>query len=176
MEMYAAVVDREVSAEDAPKLADEIRSWLLMRQVIIGEQFEIFEGDPLWAYRPGSNVKRLLGPSPDMLRGVRIVTGRTAFSSTAGHFLFCPVCRYTFEPDEDDATDALAEWQAGGNAGPVSCPDCYLTQPITEWDSDWAYGNLGIEFHGWPDLPYFFVRELTRLLAHETVVACGVAR
>jgi hypothetical protein len=173
VEMYAAVVDREVSADEAPKLAEEVRGWLLTRQVITAEQFELFDGDPLWAYRPGSNVRRLCGPNPEMLRGVRIVTGRTAFYSAAGYFLFCPVCRFTFEPEEDEATEALAEWQSGGAAGPVSCPECYLTQPITEWEGDWAFGNLGIEFHGWPDLPYFFVREISRLLAHETSVACG---
>ncbi len=67
----------------------------------------------------------------------------------------------------------MAQWERGEPAGEVGCPDCELRKPLTDWDGDFGYGNLGIEFWGWPPLAYWFVHRVQRLTDSRITVAGG---
>jgi hypothetical protein len=92
-----------------------------------------------------------------------LIIGRNIYWSEWGHNLYGPLCEYTVEPEDDEALEAMAQWQRGEPAGAVGCPESGWRKPLTDWDSDWGYGNLGIEFWNWPALAYSFVHRVRRL-------------
>lgn len=157
-----------------PEAAAEVGARL--RDRLVGDGILLPDLDAEGAHPPGPAAHRATsGPecAPDPAATAQLIVGRNIFWSEWGHNLFCPQCRYTVEPEDDEALAAMEQWQRGEPAGDVGCPDCELRQPLTDWDSDWGYGNLGIEFWHWPSLSYAFVHWVGRLTGSRVTVAHG---
>jgi hypothetical protein len=174
---FEAIVCVDVTLTTAAEVGERLREWLLREQVLLPDL------DDEQAHRAGPKAglttSCLWGEAPpeglDLYptAAAKLTIGRNIYWSEWGHNLYCPVCQYTFEPEDDEAQEAMAQWERGEPAGEVGCPDCGLRKPLTDWDSDFGYGNLGIEFWGWPPLAYWFVHRVQRLTDSRITVASG---
>lgn len=170
-ESFQAIVDVEASLDDAAEQGERLRNWLVEQGVIAPDPDGDGRGLPAGP-RAGDTAE----PDPDAIDGLGaalIYTGRTVFWSEYGHYLCCPDCDEVFEPDDDEANEAVAAWESGGEAGRVCCPDCGREAPITDWDGAWGYGNLGVEFWHWPPLSERFVQRVADHLGHQVRVVAG---
>jgi hypothetical protein len=174
---YQKIVDRDVSDEEASRLAGRIRDWLVAREIIEPTPSLEFEDEPL--YRPGAAYASTLAePEVDEEdlgeeTGLRIIVGRTVFWSIDTE-LTCGTCGERFSPEEDwsDAADA---WFEGDDSVTYACPKCGTPEKLTEWTGDWpwGFGNLGLEFWNWTALSQAFEREVAGVLGHRTVIVRG---
>jgi hypothetical protein len=174
---FEAIVCIDVTLPKAAEVGERLRQWLLREEVLLpdldDEQAHMagpkagLTTSALWGESPAG------GPDPHLTAAANLIVGRNIYWSEWGHNLYCPVCQYTFEPEDDEALEAMAQWQRGEPAREVGCPDCELRKPLTDWDSDFGYGNLGIEFWDWPPLAYWFVHRVQRLTDSRITVACG---
>jgi hypothetical protein len=159
----------------AVEVGNRLREWLLREGILLPEL-----NDEL-AHPAGpqavQNTSSLWWDTPaeerDEFMAAKLIVGRNIYWSEWGHNIYCPACEFTFEPEDDEVLEAMRLWQAGEPAGEVGCPDCGLRKVLTEWDSDFGYGDLGIEFWDWPPLAYSFVHLVGRLTGSRTTVAHG---
>jgi hypothetical protein len=170
---FEAIVCIDVTPEAAAEVGEGLREWLFREQILLPE----LDAEQAYLAGPQAWQKTTSCEAPlegqDAFGSANLIIGRTIYWSEWGHNLFCPVCQYTVEPEDDEALEAMAQWQRGEPAGEVGCPECGLRKPLTDWDSDWGYGSLGIEFWDWPALAYFFVHRVGRLTGSHVIVAHG---
>ena len=172
---FQAIVCIDVEPQAAAVVGERLRDWLFREQILVPDldADQMYLAGPQAAQTtsyPGCGTP---ADGRDPLGTANLIIGRTIFWSEWGHNLYCPSCRYTVEPEDDEALEAMAQWQRGEPAGEVGCPDCGLRRPLTDWDSDWGYGNLGVEFWSWPPLTYSFVHRVGRLTGSRATVAHG---
>jgi hypothetical protein len=171
---FEAIVCTDVTLQTAAEVGARLREWLLREEILLPDR------DAEQAHPAGPRAAQTTScpcwqapVDPDPLATARLIIGRNIYWSEWGHSLYCPVCQYTVEPEDDEALEAMAQWERGEPAGEVGCPGCGLRRPLTDWDSDWGYGNLGIEFWHWPPLAYSFVHRVRRLTDSRVTVAHG---
>jgi hypothetical protein len=169
------VVDIDVSAEQAPELADVVRAWLVGQHIIKQEPSDsVLNGV---GHRPGLLYRDAIHWDKDWdflslaTNGVKIAVGRQVFHSCEnGIELQCDVCGVSFEPD-DSWYDVIGAWFDGDDLASFPCPSCGQQALLTEWrgPSPWGFGNLGVQFWNWPPLSDSFLQAITRKLGHRTV-------
>jgi len=127
------VVDTEVSAEQAPELANVVRAWLVGERIIERE-----EGDSVLngvGHRPGVRYRTAIQENNDSdflnlwTNGVKLAVGRRVFHAGGnGIELGCDACGSSFEPNESwyDAADA---WFNGDDLVAFPCPSCDQQAP-----------------------------------------------
>src|SRR5215831_15732073 len=174
---FEAIVCIDVTLPMAAEVGERLREWLFREEVLLPDL------DDEQAHRAGPKARLTTsglwgespaeGPDPHLTAAANLIVGRNIYWSEWGHNLYCPICHYTFEPEDDEALEAMAPWLRGEPAGEVSCPDCELRKPLIDWDGDFGYGNLGIEFWDWPPLAYSFVHRVQRLTDSRITVAHG---
>ena len=170
------VVDTQVSAEQAPELANIVRAWLVGEQIIEQEESEsVLSGT---GHRPGMNYRAAIKLDLDTflgvggVNGVKFAVGRQVFDAGGnGIELECNVCGVSFEPN-DSWYHAAGAWFDGDDLVSFPCPSCGQQALLTEWRGPWpwGFGNLGIEFWSWPPLSDDFIQAITRKLGHRTVI------
>jgi hypothetical protein len=176
---YQKIVDRDVTEDEAPRLAEGLRDWLVAREIIEPTPSLELDGEPM--YRPGPAYQTTLA-EPDLEEldedldeetGLQITVGRTVFWSIDTE-LTCRACGERFSPG-DDWSDAADAWHEGDDSVTYSCPKCGRPERLTEWSGEWpwGFGNLGLEFWNWTALSDRFEREVTERLGHRTVIVRG---
>jgi hypothetical protein len=174
---FEAIVCIDVAVPMATEVGERLREWLL-REEILFPDLDDEEAHPAGP-KAGQSTSCVWGEGPPEglalypTAAAKLIIGRNIYWSEWGHNLYCPVCQYTFEPEDDEALEAMAQWERGEPAGEVGCPDCGLRKPLTDWDGNFGYGNLGIEFWDWPPLAYWFVHRVQRLTDSRITVASG---
>lgn len=170
------VVDTEVSAEQAPELANVVRTWLVGEQIIEQEESDSVLGGA--GHRPGISYRAAIQEDKDFdflnlwTNGVKFSVGRQVFDAGGnGIELRCDACGVSFEPD-DSWSDAAGAWFSGDDLVSFPCPSCSQQALLTEWRGpwQWGFGNLGVEFWNWLPLSDNFIQTMTRKLGHRTVV------
>lgn len=172
-DFYQNIVARDVSAEDAPRLAAKVRDWLVARRIIEPELSDCALGGP--GHRPGPEYALAQEtPSSHVLHlatnGVQIEVGRRVFHNLQPE-LTCRACGARFEPG-DDYQDAVSTWFEGDDAVTFACPACHTAERLTDWDGDspWGLSELGFTFWNWSTLSGRFIRELSEQLGRRTLV------
>lgn len=110
---YEIIVDRDATEAEAPRVAERMRRWLAERKVI--ELTPRLRFLNMKVYRPGPAYQSTLkepNPSPDTVKGLKFVVGRTVFLSV-DLSLTCEACKARFEVDGDEA---LARWHEAVDA------------------------------------------------------------
>ncbi|MFP2905228.1 hypothetical protein ACLESD_09260 [Pyxidicoccus sp. 3LFB2] len=173
---FQIIVAKDVSAEDAPRLAGQLRDWLVAQRIIEPELTDCTLGSP--GHRPGTEHAKALNPSDSEVprlwtNGLQIQTGRTVFHTIGGE-LTCRPCGARFEPQRE-WFDAVGVWYEGDDDVTFACPECGKPERLTEWDGEWPWGfsNLGFTFWNWPPLSERFVREVSEQLGRRTLVVRG---
>ncbi|PTL81961.1 hypothetical protein [Vitiosangium sp. GDMCC 1.1324] len=178
---FQKIVVPDVSEDEAPRLAERLRDWLVAREIIEPTPSLELDDEPL--YRPGPAYRTTLAQHGldeeemdedlDVDIGLHIAVGRTVFWSTDTE-LTCRACGERFSPGEDwsDAADA---WYEGDDSVSYACPKCGRPERLTEWRGEWpwGFGNLGLEFWNWTALSEQFEREVAEQLGHRTVIVRG---
>ena len=168
---FEAVVDVEVSLDEAPGIGEHLMRWLVAEGIV-----EATPGD--------DGRYRLVGGEGS----AQLDIGRKVFFPVQGSPgpAACPRCGYPVvltDPETGKATidwqsysDALTDWHQGG-VGEVRCVSCASAVPINEWywQGDWpvAVGNLGITFWNWAPLDHELIRRVGEHLGHRVVVTRG---
>ena len=69
----------------------------------------------------------------------------------------------------------MEAWYEWDDAVTFPCPDCGKPERLVDWEGEfpWGFGNLGFTFWNWPPLSASFVREVTELLGHRSVLVRG---
>ncbi|MCY1019926.1 hypothetical protein [Pyxidicoccus sp. MSG2] len=170
---FQNIVARDVSAEDAPRLAAKIRDWLIARRIIEPELSDCTLGDP--GHRPGPEYALAQEtPNSDVLHlstnGLQIEVGRTVLYNLQPE-LTCRVCGARFEPGRG-YQDAVSIWFEGNDAVTFGCPQCHTPERLTQWDgaSPWGFSHLGFTFWNWSVLSERFIREVSEQLGRRTLV------
>lgn len=173
---YQIIVVKDVSAEDAPRLAGQLRDWLVAKRIIEPELTDCTLGGP--GHRPGPEHARALESAEFEVprlwtNGFQIETGRTVFHTISGQ-LTCRACGARFEP-QGGWFDAVSVWYEGDDDVTFACPECGKPERLTEWDGEWpwGFGNLGFTFWNWPRLSERFVHEASEQLGRQTLVVRG---
>ncbi|WNG40854.1 hypothetical protein F0U61_49555 [Archangium violaceum] len=177
---FEIIVDRDVSAAEAPQLAARIRGWLIERCIITatppGCGFL-----PPWLHRPGpayaATLKEPRSHGSTGVRGVYFKVKR-AVTWDAHHRLTCRACKVQFEPEGEGWgrwREAAEAWLLGDDSVHYVCPHCGVSERLVEWEGEapWGFGHLGVAFWGWAPLSERFIREVATQLGHRTVVARG---
>ncbi|TQF09917.1 hypothetical protein FJV41_42150 [Myxococcus llanfairpwllgwyngyllgogerychwyrndrobwllllantysiliogogogochensis] len=175
---FQTIVDRDASADDAPRLAAEVRDWLVARRIIEQELTDCALGDS--GHRPGPGHAAAV-EEPDeetgvlslQANGLQIEVGRTVFY-TIGSELTCRACGAQFEP-EDGWSEAVDDWYNGNDSAEFECPECGKPERLVEWSGEfpWGFGNLGFKFWNWPPLSGRFIQEVAEMLGHRIVLVRG---
>jgi hypothetical protein len=173
---FQTIVDKDVSEDEAPQLAERVREWLVSRRIIEPELSDSALSEP--GHRPGPvHSSALENPSSDALdaetNGLQFQVGRTVFW-TNFEDLTCRACAHRFEPGEGWSA-AVDAWYEGDDSVTFPCPKCGQPERLVDWDGEfpWGFGNLGLTFWNWPPLSASFVREVTELLGHRSVLVRG---
>ncbi len=172
---YQIIVDLDVTEAEAPRLAEQMRVWLIEREIIEAVPTAEFLGK----YRPGSAYQSTLkepNPYTKTVNGFDLVVGRTVFYRLSSA-LTCKACGARVG-DEDESwdsepwTDAVDVWWSGDAAAVYACPKCGVPERLTEWSGDapWYFGYLGLKFWDWSPLSERFIQEVTKQLGHRTGV------
>ncbi|QSQ23048.1 hypothetical protein JY651_49535 [Pyxidicoccus parkwayensis] len=172
-DFYQNIVVRDVSAEDAPRLAAKVRDWLVARRIIEPELSDCSLSG--LGHRPGPEYALAQEiPSEHVLHlatnGLQIEVGRRVFHNLQPE-LTCRVCGARFEPG-DDYHDAVSTWFEGDDAVSFACPACHVSGRLTDWDgeSPWGLSELGFTFWNWSTLSERFIRELSEQLGRRTLI------
>jgi DNA-directed RNA polymerase subunit RPC12/RpoP len=188
------IVDIDVTAQEAPQLAEVIGAWLVGERIIEPEISDRAEGHP-----PGARYVIAIESDEDVLarqyggfycvrsvldtrpNGLEILVGREMFLSYQnGLELRCDRCGYTFDllEDSDSAAsafsgweDAADAWQKGDDQASFACPGCGQRTLLTEWRGPrpWAFGNLALRFWNW-SLSEKFIHTVASKLGHRAVL------
>ena len=178
---WQTIVDVEASPDEARRLGEGIKLWLLEERIICEQTVPAPEGV---AFLPGGGFTRAVGAayaSAQGIDGVTIETGRRVFDSGSnGLELTCASCGTTFDVafgDDSPWTAAVEAWHAGADDASFACPSCHARRRLVEWRGPWpwAFGNLGIGFWNWPPLLDAFVGTVSQRLGHHVaLVRCHV--
>lgn len=173
---FQIIVDKDVSAEDAPKLAAHVREWLVARRIIKPGLSDCALGSP--GHAPGVAQRTALEePDADFwsggVNGLVIDEKRNVFHAI-DCILTCRACGASFDAT-GDWSDAVDDWYRGNDDAMFNCPECRMPERLTDWSGEipWGFGNLGFTFWNWPPLSERFVREVTEKLGHRTVFVSG---
>jgi hypothetical protein len=176
---YQTIVARDVSADEAPALAEQIRDWLIERGFIQSTLSDCVLGG--LGYRPGSAYAKTLEDPTDASSqgraGLQIkVDHRIVFDTVDGE-VTCQSCKAQVDLVEhgEPWVEAVDAWYGGDEAAAFACPACARPERLTEWNGPrpWGFGSLGLEFWNWAPLSDRFVREVTEKLGHRTLVVRG---
>jgi hypothetical protein len=174
-----AIVDVDAGAEEAPRLAKELRRWLSAEGIVEPDPSDCILGEGQ-GHAPGPRFLVAVESPPSATEeflalasnGLRIAVGRQVFDTGGnGIELTCAGCGSTFEPGSG-WMDAVAEWHSGNDDAAFSCPFCNNRQRLARWRGPcaWGFGHLGLEFWNWPSLSREFVRGVEHRLKHRTVL------
>ncbi|MFT3900137.1 MAG: hypothetical protein QM728_07845 [Gordonia sp. (in: high G+C Gram-positive bacteria)] len=171
------VVDLDVSAADAPAVAERVRQWLLDEQIIVDEAEsdwrDVDRAGPGWRATTEPGVG---GASPD---GIGATVGPHVHlpAENIGSSARCPVCGALVDSGAwvELASPVFTEWIEGSGVDRVPCPSCGAGHRTHGWLWDdgepWALGFLGLTFWNWPELSDDFLARLRHNLdGHETCV------
>jgi hypothetical protein len=188
------IVDIDVTAQEAPRLAEVIRTWLVGEGIIEPEISGPAEGHP-----PGASYRIAIESDEDVVarqyggyycvrsvldtkpNGLEILVGREmSLSYQNGLELRCNTCRYTFDllEDSDSAASAFSEWEnacdawlKGDDQASFACPKCGQGTLLAEWRGPrlWGFGNLALRFWNW-SLSEKFIHTVASKLGHRTVL------
>ncbi|MDQ0985001.1 hypothetical protein [Streptomyces sp. V2I9] len=190
---FQTYVDTEATAEDAPRLAGNVRDWLISESVIAAERQDdcVLGWGP--GYPPGKRYADITEDrDPGLLslstNGLRLEAGRSVFFNGGSDpsAATCPHCRQTtvlvdrgwqLIPEKWALfQDAVHSWDTDDDE-PVACPSCGRAARVDTWgwaDDSIVFGHLGFTFWNWPTLRHAFELELTkRLDGHRTVLLAG---
>jgi hypothetical protein len=174
---FQIIVDRDVSEEEAPHLAEKVRGWLVSRRIIEPVLSDCALGAP--GHPPGpAHPSVLERPSPEafhyLTNGLTIEVGRTFFW-TPNTDLTCRACGARFDAYSDEWVAAVGVWAQGDDSATFDCLACGTPERVVEWsgESPSGFGNLGLTFWNWGQLSASFVREVTELLGHRTLLVRG---
>jgi predicted RNA-binding Zn-ribbon protein involved in translation (DUF1610 family) len=167
------VVDVDARPEEAERLAEPMRAWLVAEGVVAPGPARGGGRDapgPRWtrATGPGADPG-FLGVDPN---GVEVVAERRVWDAGEnGIALRCASCGEAFEPGEEWSV-AVGAWAEGDGAAAFGCPRCGASASLQDWRGDWpwGFGALGIQFWNWPPLSQEFVTALAARLGHRVVV------
>jgi len=172
---YEIIVDRDVTEAEAPRLAEQMRVWLIEREIIEAEPTAQYMGE----YRPGPAYPSTLqepNPSPETVNGFELVVGRTVFHRLSLE-LTCKACGARVSGEDESWElepwhDAIDAWWSGDASAVYACPKCGAPERLTEWSGDapWYFGYLGLQFWDWSPLSERFIQEVTKQLGHRTGV------
>ena len=176
---YETIVDLDVTEAEAPRLAEQMRVWLIEREIIKAAPRKRFLGSLI--YRPGPAYPSTLeepNPSPEIVNGLELVVGRTVFYQL-GLELTCKTCGAQLKDEGEDESwelepwhDAINAWWSGEASVVYACPKCGVPERLTEWRGNvpWYFGYLGLQFWDWSPLSERFIQEVTKQLGHRTGV------
>jgi hypothetical protein len=173
---HQTIVARDVSADDAPALAERIRNWLLERGIILSTPSDSVSGEP--GYRPGPAYAETLEDPTDVSSrgraGFQIQVGHRLVFQAVGGEVTCQSCKAQVDliAHGERWVEAVDAWYAGDDAAAFTCPACGSSELLTEWNGPrpWGFGSLGLAFWNWTLLSDRFVREVTEKLGHRTLV------
>lgn len=192
---FERIVDLDVTAEDAPELAERMLRWMTGEGLLTRERSSegVYSQGAGWGYVPGpkwSTAVRnseFVGPQAGP---VAVLVGRDAYVGGQGmdepEYARCPRCDartvIVDYPDEFEANDevwrpfreGIDAWRSTGR-GSAPCPACGKRVAVTEWcwDHSYALGALAFDFWNWPPIADGFWTEFGRRLGHRTVVQMG---
>lgn len=175
---FQILVDRDASADEAPRLAAEVRDWLVARRIIEGGLTDSALGD--LGHRPGLGYRAAVaGPDEEpgflslLTNGLQIEVGRTVFHTIGGE-LACRACGARFEP-EDGWSEAVDDWYSGNDGAEFGCPNCGKPERLVDWNGEfpWGFGNLGFKFWNWPPLSGRFIQDMAEKLGHRMLLVRG---
>ena len=180
---FQTIVDRDVSREDAPRLAERVVEWLVTEGIVLAE------AEPGWAlsdhpaHPPGPHWQKAVEDARwGAPEGVAVYTEHHIFFSNwapGPPTVTCPRCENTVTA-EDDAWPRFDEpidaWYKTGTAD-VECPACAESVPLSAWDwshDHLAFVHLGFQFWNWPSLSEEFHARMAELLGgHRTAFLPG---
>ena len=178
---FQTITDIDVGPAEAEQVATAVLEWLIASGIVVAELTDCAVGD---GHAPGSNFgnavreadPRLLGLQAN---GMKVITGRTVFSSMDADRVTCPHCRSAIDlHDGQDAWNQLSATINGwyeGEQGSTACWVCGRAVGLNnwEWDPPWGFGYLGFQFWNWPPLEDRFVNDVARRLGHRVVLPRG---
>lgn len=191
---FQTIVDVEAEAEDAERLANGVRDWLISEGVVLAERTDCVLG-AVAGHPPGPAFAQALeDPSSDdgwrdlWSNGLDIAVGRTVFDAGQGEpeGVTCPHCAGEirlvddhWQPIDEAWTpfgEALSDWSDGVD-DTIPCPSCDRPVEPAAWrwtDDYFVLGHLGFRFWNWPPLKQDFVAEVGRRSGgHRTVLLAG---
>ena len=177
---YEIIVDRDVTEAEAPRLAEQMRVWLIEREIIETVPSKHFLNESESMYRPGPAYQSTLeepNPYTETVKGLELEVGRTVFYRLSLE-LTCKACGARLDADKDESWDlepwhdAVNAWWSGDAAALYACPKCGVPERLTEWSggAPWYFGYLGLKFWDWSPLSERFIQEVTKQLGHRTGV------
>ena len=170
---YQIIVDRDAKPEDVVAHMSRIREWLVSEAIVEPSAILDAHHGPN-EYPAGPNYSRVVVEPQSTPDTCDFITERQAYwTGPEPWHIVCDECNTRSDPDElagDPWGAALRDWQRAGQ-GPLACPACGATRPISEWTHDppWGFGTLAVRFRDWPPLTQEFIDELTQQLRHRTV-------
>lgn len=178
---YRTIVDLDATEEEAERLAEKVRDWLVERGIIAPGPGDAEVDDERYAAGPafGQSLEKpeLAGKHEAWSHadGLEVKVGRTVFFAV-GVELKCRACGKVVEPDDEAWGEAVDAWYEGDDTVTLPCPECGHEEKLTEWDGPypWAFANLGFEFWNWPPLSERFVHEVQEQLGgHRVRLVCS---
>lgn len=168
------VVVPDVELADAAQLGKLVTDHLVQRGIVVPApdpttcECQFVEGPN--ASEAARAINRL------RYTGLNVVVGRTVFHPGGNGLdtLTCPNCGREVAESKVAWSDALNEWYGGNDSAGLSCPDCNVPSPVTQWrfHPAWALGCLGFRFEEW-FLKDEFVESVSSLLNRRVIlVSC----
>lgn len=173
---FQTIADVEATADEAPRLADALVSWLIETGVVPADRTD-------WI--PGSGEvdeprRRALNDGHGHLA---VTVGRSVFFSGWASTVTCPHCRRLIELDDSrgqptqawhELSDAISAWYDAG-VGTFPCRNCEQAVGLNDWDwhPPWGFGYLGFTFWNWPELHPQFLAAVSHRLNHRVIRAYG---
>lgn len=164
------IVDLDASLQDAPKLAEQVKEWLIAQGVVSATPCQAFGANHLLS-RGASAAAWDAYPhtSPVLMCGLEITTQRRVFHTGDNGIdcIRCPDCGVSHNPDDLPWNDAVGAWFEDDANHCMTCPYCGASRSIVEWEFDrpWGFGNLAFGFWNWPITDRLII-EMSAITSH----------
>jgi len=177
---FEAIVDRDVTAREAPAKANTIRDWLIERRIIDSKASKCVLDPDALGYPPGQGYEQAVRTPSDLtgrlaVNGVSIIVGPEVTLDFEGEkLMICSGCGARSEAT-DECFEGIGLWLDGKADVQIACPCCGYRRPINQWDFEppWGFGYLTIKFWNWPVLKKSFISEVSNILGDRTMLIHG---
>jgi len=118
---FQAIVCIDVTPQTAAEVGERLRGWLFREEILLPEPDaeQAHPAGPQAAQTTSCPGWEVPVEGRDRFAAAKLIIGRNIYWSEWGHNLYCPVCRYTVEPEDDEALEAMRRWERGEPAGEV---------------------------------------------------------
>lgn len=172
-DVFCKLVPCNVSAEEAPQLAEKVLAYLVERRIL-----KPYESDDS-SFAPGSNYAKIIqkDPAPGLPfvanNEVEVIRGRNVFWTSHADSVRCPHCSH--DMSKSKWQKAIDEWYRETGRDALTCTNCGQSSSIADYDFEptWAFGHLGFCFWNWPPLRADFLHQLESLMGHPLRVVEG---